>query len=79
VDGSGSRDDIFGQGSKELEPDAWSCVAGSAPGKGDIVRGSIALRGIGQKRFMYVNFFRVSPNGDAHMDYEFNQPRGSAP
>src|SRR2546425_405617 len=72
-DGSGQGDDIFGQGSKELQPGAWSCLTGSAPGKDDVLRGSIALRAIGQKRFMYVNFFRSSPNGDAHMDYEFNQ------
>jgi hypothetical protein len=72
-DGSGQGDDIFGQGTKELEPGAWSCLTGSAPGKDDILRGSVALRAIGQKRFMYVNFFRSSPTGDAHMDYEFNQ------
>jgi hypothetical protein len=72
-DGSGQGDDIFGQGTKELVPGAWSCLTGSAPAKDDVLRGSIALRAIGQKRFMYVNFFRSSPNGDAHMDYEFNQ------
>src|SRR5688572_5706641 len=32
-DGSGQGDDIFGQGSKELAPGAWSCLTGSAPGK----------------------------------------------
>jgi hypothetical protein len=73
VDGSGRGDNVFGQGSKELEPGAWSCLTGSAPGKDDILKGSVAVRAIGQKRFMYVNFFRSSPNGDAHMDYEFNQ------
>jgi hypothetical protein len=73
LDGSGQGDDIFGQGSKELEPGGWRCVTGSAPAKDDILRGSVAVRAIGQKRFMYVNFFRASPNGDAHMDYEFNQ------
>src|SRR5688572_11776577 len=73
VDASGQGDNIFGQGSKELEPGGWSCLSGSAPGKDDIVNGSIAVRAIGQKRFMYVNFVRASPNGDAHMDYEFNQ------
>ena len=73
VDASGQGDDVFGQGSKELEPGGWSCITGSAPGKDDILRGSVAVRPLGQKRFMYVNFFRASPNGDAHMDYEFNQ------
>jgi hypothetical protein len=73
LDGSGQGDDIFGQGSKELEPGGWRCLTGSAPAKDDILRGSVAVRAIGQKRFMYVNFFRGSPNGDAHMDYEFNQ------
>lgn len=72
-DGSGRGDDIFAQGSKELEPGAWSCVTGSTPGKGDILKGSAAVRAIGQKRFMYVNFFRAGTDGDVHMDYEFNQ------
>jgi hypothetical protein len=72
-DGSGQGDDIFGQGSKELEPGAWKCLTGSTPQKGDIVKGSIALRAIGQKRFMYVDFFRKGVDGDVHMDYEFNQ------
>ncbi len=73
VDASGQGDGSFGQGTKELEPGAWSCVTGGVPGKDDILRGSVAVRAIGQKRFMYVNFFRASPQGDAHMDYEFNQ------
>ena len=73
VDSSGQGDSSFGQGSKELEPGGWSCVTGGVPGKDDIVRGSVAVRAIGPKRFMYVNFFRASPQGDAHMDYEFNQ------
>src|SRR5438093_8789510 len=60
-DGSGQGDDIFGQGTKELRPGAWSCLTGSAPGKDDVLRGSIALRAIGQKRFMYVDCFRRSP------------------
>src|SRR6266545_927032 len=65
-DGSGQGDDIFGQGTKELAPGAWSCVTGSAPQKDDIVKGSVAVRGIGQKRFMYINFFRRGVQGDAH-------------
>ncbi len=73
VDGSGQGDDIFGQGTKELEPGGWRCVTGSAPQKDDILKGSVAVRGIGQKRFMYINFFRLGVQGDAHMDYEFNQ------
>jgi hypothetical protein len=73
LDGSGQGDGIFGLGTKELEPGAWTCVTGSAPPKGDILKGSIAIRGIGQKRFMYVDFFRNATGGDVHMDYEFNQ------
>src|SRR5437867_7143769 len=73
VDGSGQGDDIFGQGTKELEHGGWRCVTGSAPQKDDILKGSVAVRGIGQKRFMYINFFRLGVQGDAHMDYEFNQ------
>ncbi len=44
LDGSGQGDGIFGQGTKELEPGAWTCVTGSAPPKGDILKGSIAFR-----------------------------------
>jgi hypothetical protein len=73
VDASGQSDGIFGQGSKELEPGGWTCVTGSAPGKSDILKGSVAIRAIGQKRFMYVNFLRLKTDGDVHMDYEFNQ------
>lgn len=72
-DGTGPGDNIFGQGSKELEPGAWTCVTGATPGKSDILRGSIAIRALGDKRFLYVNFFRATTNGDVHMDYEFNQ------
>lgn len=72
-DASGLSDGIFGQGSKELEPGGWKCVTGSAPGKSDILKGSVAIRSIGQKRFMYVNFVRKTVDGDVHMDYEFNQ------
>jgi hypothetical protein len=79
VDGTGQGDDIFGQGSKELVPGDWRCVTGSAPQKDDILKGSVAVRGIGQKRFMYINFFRRGVNGDAHMDYEFNQSTESNP
>ena len=73
VDATGQNDGIFGQGSKELEPGAWKCITGSAPGKSDILKGSVAIRAVGQKRFMYVNFFRKATDGDVHMDYEFNQ------
>jgi len=79
VDGSGSGDGIFGQGTKELEPGAWSCVTGSAPPKGDILKGSVAIRTVGQKRFMYVDFFRNATGGDVHMDYEFNQSTAPNP
>src|SRR5438093_2019628 len=72
-DGSGQDNGRFGQGTKELEPGAWTCVTGSAPPKGDVLKGSIAFRSIGQKRFMYVDFFRNATGGDVHMDYEFNQ------
>jgi len=79
VDGSGQGDTIFGQGSKELEPGGWTCVTGSTPGKSDILKGSVAFRSIGSKRFMYVNFFRSGTGGDAHMDYEFSQSREPNP
>src|SRR3990170_212494 len=39
TDASGQTDSSFGQGSKELEPGGWSCVAGGVPGKDDIVNG----------------------------------------
>src|SRR5258708_1873871 len=87
-DGTGSSDDIFGQGSKENSQSTWNCVTGSAPPKDDLVNeisingaspiaGEIAVRfspvnGV-QKQFLYANWSRLSNNGDAHIDYEFNQ------
>jgi hypothetical protein len=88
TDGSGSTDDIFGQGSKENDQSTWICTSGSAPPKDDIVNeisingappvaGEIAFRffplsGV-QKQFLYANWSRLSNNGDAHIDYEFSQ------
>src|SRR5712692_893009 len=88
TDGTGQTDDIFGMGSKENNQSTWICTAGSAPPKDDIVNevsingarpidGEIAFRffpvsGV-QKQFLYTNWSRLSNNGDAHIDYEFNQ------
>jgi hypothetical protein len=87
TDGTGSTDDIFGLGSKENDQSTWICTAGSAPAKGDVVNeisingappiaGEIAFRffpvnGV-EKQFLYANWSRLSNNGDAHIDYEFN-------
>jgi hypothetical protein len=88
TDGTGSTDDIFGMGSKENDQSTWICTAGSAPAKDDAVNeisingappiaGEIAFRffpvsGV-DKQFLYANWSRRSNNGDAHIDYEFNQ------
>jgi len=92
TDGTGSTDDIFGLGSKENDQSSWVCTTGSAPPKDDVVNeisingapsiaGEIALRffsvsGV-QKQFLYANWSRLSNNGDAHIDYEFNQAEPS--
>src|SRR5713226_1011195 len=88
TDGTGPTDDIFGMGSKENDQSSWVCTAGSAPPKDDVVNqisingappiaGEIAFRffpvGGVQKQFLYGNWSRLSNNGDAHIDYEFNQ------
>src|SRR5712692_6735712 len=88
TDGTGSTDDIFGLGSKENDQSTWVCTTGSAPPKDDVVNeisingappiaGEIAFRffpvGGTQKQFLYSNWSRLSNNGDAHIDYEFNQ------
>jgi hypothetical protein len=88
TDGTGSTDDIFGLGSKESDQSTWICTTGSAPPKDDVVSeisingappiaGEIAFRffpvsGV-QKQFLYANWSRLSNNGDAHIDHEFNQ------
>ena len=88
TDKTGSTDDIFGQGSKENDQSSWICTTGSAPPKDDVVNeisvngappiaGEIAFRffpasGV-EKQFLYANWSRLSNNGDAHIDYEFNQ------
>ena len=79
TDAQGSGDDAFGLGSKELAPGGWQCITGSAPGKDDIVGGQVAFRLVGGKQYVYVNFRRAATNGDAHMDYEFNQSREPNP
>jgi len=73
IDGSGQSDNALGQGSKELEPGGWVCLEGSAPPKDDIVAGAVAFRTLGGKQYLFVNFERATANGDAHIDYEFNQ------
>jgi hypothetical protein len=88
TDRTGSTDDIFGLGSKENDQSTWNCTTGSAPPKDDIVNeisingappvaGEIAFRFFpvsgAQKQFLYANWSRLSNNGDAHIDYEFNQ------
>lgn len=73
TDSVGQADDIFGRGSKELEPATWQCVTGSTPSKDDITSGAIATRLHLGKQFLYVDFQRAGVSGDAHMDYEFNQ------
>src|SRR5713101_1581317 len=88
TDGRGPTDDIFGMGSKENDQSTWICTAGSAPPKDDVVNeisingappiaGEIAFRFFPvsgpQKQFLYANWSRQSNNGDAHIDYEFNQ------
>src|SRR5713101_8130115 len=88
TDGTGPTDDIFGLGSKENDQSSWVCTTGSAPPKDDVVNeisingapplaGEIAFRffpvsGV-PKQFIYANWSRLSNNGDAHIDYEFNQ------
>ncbi len=76
-DGTGKNDDIFSNGSKELEPGGWACLTGSAPGKDDLLTGQVAFRTLGTgteaKQFVYVDYTRKAVNGDAHIDYEFNQ------
>ena len=79
TDTSGQGDDIFGQGSKELEPGGWQCVTGSAPSKDDIVNGNISIRTIGKKRFMFVNYQRAGVQGDAHIDWELSQSNETGP
>ena len=79
TDTVGSNDDVFGQGSKELEPAGWTCVTGSVPSKDDIKDGAISARLVDGKQYLYINFTRAGVNGDAHIDYEFNQSTASNP
>ena len=79
TDGTGSADDSFNQGSKELAPGQWICQTGSAPGKGDILSGDIAFRTLNGKQFIYVDFFRATTSGDVHLDYEFSQSNAPNP
>src|SRR5712692_12103514 len=85
TDETGPTDDIFGLGSKENDQSTWVCTTGSAPQKDDIVNqlsvpqsttpvaGEVAFRFVASEQFLYANWSRLSNNGDAHIDYEFNQ------
>jgi hypothetical protein len=77
TDATGKSDEMFKQGSKELEPARWVCARQKVPAKDDILSGALSFRrfdtGAGKKQFAYLDFFRASPEGDAHMDYELNQ------
>jgi uncharacterized repeat protein (TIGR01451 family) len=73
TDATGKGDDSFKQGSKEEEPGGWVCSRLRVPRKDDILSGDIALRRHDGKQFAYIDFRRLAPEGDAHMDYEFNQ------
>jgi uncharacterized repeat protein (TIGR01451 family) len=73
------QDDSFGQGSKELEPGGWVCTTGGVPGKDDLKSGKIAIRNVGGDQFIYANWLRFATNGDAHIDYEFNQSSQQGP
>ena len=68
TDTVGSNDDVFGQGSKELEPAGWTCVTGSVPSKDDIKDGAISARLVDGKQYLYINFRRAGVDGDAHID-----------
>jgi len=84
-DATGQGDNIFGMGSKENDQSSWVCTTGSAPQKDDVldqisilqssspIAGEIAFRFVGDKQFMYANWSRLSNNGNAHIDYEFNR------
>src|SRR2546426_3808783 len=88
TDATGQTDDAFGLGSKETAQSSGVCSTGSDPAKDDIVseisiNGAAPVAGeIGfrffpvngqQKQFLYADWSRQSNNGDAHIDYEFNQ------
>jgi uncharacterized repeat protein (TIGR01451 family) len=79
TDATGQGDDIFTGGSKELDPAGWVCGFGSAPAKDDLLAGAVAFRTFNGKQFVYARWRRLSNNGDAHIDYEFNQSTASNP
>ena len=82
ADATVKGDDVFNTGSKQLAAGQWDCRVGSALDKSDIQNGQVASRVVDGDQFLYVNFTRVGVNGDAHVDYEFNQsavPNPSCP
>ncbi|HET7688913.1 MAG TPA: hypothetical protein VFK41_00915, partial [Nocardioidaceae bacterium] len=74
TDGTGKSDDSFGMGSKQEEPQNWSCINGPSPQKGDITPGgNIGFRTIGDDQYVYMNFTRKATEGSADIDFEFNK------
>lgn len=79
TDLTGRNDDSFGLGSKNEQPSQWVCQTGSAPAKDDILSGDVAFGEVAGSQWAYVDFFRLSPNGSADVDYEFNKSGQSNP
>ncbi len=73
-----NKDDIF-RSAKQNEPGGWVCGNGLPPQKDDLISGAIAFRelptgtGGAKEKYIYARWLRLSTNGTADVDYEFNQ------
>jgi len=83
-----ARDDIFGGGSKELEPGQWTLTTtngGASPGSANILDTYASLeRPPGGSLFAYLAFARFASTGTIYLTFELNQdprswtnPRGA--
>jgi uncharacterized repeat protein (TIGR01451 family) len=70
---TGTKDNAFGQGTKE-DDGVPKVVAGSIPNnKSDLLRFYVASDNINQQNYLYLGWVRANTLGTANMDFEFNQ------
>jgi hypothetical protein len=71
---AGTDDNFIGGGSTETSPGTWTFSCGNVPQKDDFTEAGILARRISDtEHWLFLYFNRVSGNGEAHLNFEFNK------
>jgi hypothetical protein len=77
-DASGTSDDIFTSGSKELQPDSWGITTGAPVNKGDIqALWSAVANNADDSSYLYLSFKRLNGTGQGFFSFELSQVRST--